>query len=103
MPRARLVFDGDNVYIGKDARIYKIKDDIASKIDWIPWVVDSLDSTSATDALSANMGRTLQDQINSLSWTWKFLSTWNCTTWLPGTPPAQDEVHPGQWSGQSGL
>jgi len=33
MPKARLVFDGDNVYIGKDARIYKIKDDIASKID----------------------------------------------------------------------
>ena len=90
MPKARLVFDGDNVYIGKDARIYWLKDDIASKIDWIPWVVDSLDSTSATDALSANMGRTLQDQINWLSWTWKFLSTWDCTTWLPGTNPQED-------------
>lgn len=90
MPKARLVFDGDNIYIGKDARIYWLKDDIASKIDWIPWVINSLDSTSATDALSANMGRTLQDQINSLSWTWKFLSTWDCTTWLPWTNPQED-------------
>lgn len=90
MPKARLVFDGDNVYIGKDARIYWLKNDIATKIDGIPWVVDSLDSTSATDALSANMGRTLQDQINSMSWTGKFLSTWDATTWLPGTNPQED-------------
>lgn len=90
MPKARLVFDGDNVYIRKDARIYWLKDDIASKIDEIPWVINSLDSTSTTDALSANMGRTLQDQINWLSWTWKFLSTWDCTTWLPETNPQED-------------
>ena len=90
MPKARLIFDGDNIYTEKDARIYKLKNDISSKIDWIPWVVDSLDSISSTDALSANMGRTLQDQINSLSWTWKFLSTWDCTTWLPGTNPQED-------------
>lgn len=90
MPKGRLVFDGDNIYTEKDARIYKLKNDISSKIDWIPWVVDSLDSTSSTDALSANMGRQLQDQINSLSWTWKFLSTWNAVTWLPGTNPQED-------------
>ena len=90
MPKARLVFDGDNIYTEKDARIYKLKNDISSKIDWIPWVVNSLDSISTTDALSANMGRQLQDQINSLSWTWKFLSTWDCTTWLPGTNPQED-------------
>ena len=90
MPKGRLVFDGDNIYTEKDARIYKLKTSVSSKIDAIPWVVDSLDSTSATDALSANMGRQLQDQINSLSWTWKFLSTWDCTTWLPGTNPQED-------------
>lgn len=90
MPKGRLVFDGDNIYTEKDARIYKLKTSVSSKIDAIPWVVDSLDSTSTTDALSANMGRTLQDQINSLSWTWKFLSTWDCTTWLPGTNPQED-------------
>lgn len=90
MPKARLVFDGDNIYTEKDARVYKLKTSVSSKIDTIPWVVDSLDSTSSTDALSANMGRQLQDQINSLSWTWKFLSTWDCTTWLPGTNPQED-------------
>lgn len=90
MPKARLVFDGDNVYIWKDARIYNLKSDIASKIDWIPWVINSLDSTSTTDALSANMGRDLQDQINAMSWIGKFLSTWDCTTWLPGTNPQED-------------
>ena len=90
MPKGRLVFDGDNIYTEKDARIYKLKTSVSSKIDAIPWVVDSLDSISATDALSANMGRQLQDQINSLSWTWKFLSTWDCTTWLPGTNPQED-------------
>ena len=90
MPKWRLVFDGDNLYTEKDARIYKLKSSVSSKIDAIPWVVDSLDSTSATDALSANMGRTLQDQINAVSWIGKFLSTWNCTTWLPSTNPQED-------------
>lgn len=90
MPKGRLVFDGDNLYTEKDARIYKLKTSVSSKIDAIPWVVDSLDSDSPTDALSANMGRALQDQINSLSWTWKFLSSWDCTTWLPGTNPQED-------------
>lgn len=90
MPKARLVFNGDNVYIEKDARIYWLKDDIASKIDWIPWVIDSLDSTSPDDALSANMGRVLQDQINAMSWIGNFLSTWDCTTGLPGTNPQVD-------------
>jgi len=90
MPKGRLVFNGDNIYTEKDARIYKLKSNVSSKIDAIPWVVDSLDSASTTDALSANMGRQLQDQINSLSWTWKFLSTWNAATWLPSTNPQED-------------
>lgn len=97
MPKGRLVFDGDNIYTEKDARIYKLKTGVSSKIDAIPWVVDSLDSTSATDALSANMGRQLQDQINSLSWTWKFLSTWDCVTWLPGTNPQEDPYTYNVW------
>lgn len=90
MPKGRLVFDGDNIYTEKDARIYKLKTSVSSKIDAIPWVVDSLDSTSSTDALSANMGRTLQDQINSMSWIGKFLSAWDCATWLPVTNPQED-------------
>ena len=90
MPKWRLVFDGDNIYTEKEARVYKLKQDISSKIDAIPWVIDSLDSTSTTDALSANMGRELQDQISALSGNFHFLSTWDCTTWLPGTNPAED-------------
>ena len=46
-------------------------------------VVDSLDSTSTTSALSANQGRVLNDKIEDLSWLWKFLSLWNSTTWQP--------------------
>ena len=46
-------------------------------------VVDSLDSTSTTSALSANQGRVLNGKIEDLSWLWKFLSLWNCTTWQP--------------------
>ena len=46
-------------------------------------VVDSLDSTSTTSALSANQGRVLDGKISDLSWLWKFLSLWNSTTWQP--------------------
>lgn len=80
MPKGRLVFDGDNLYTEKEARIYKLKQEISSKIDAIPEVIDNLSSTSTTDALSANMGRELQDQINALSGNFHFLSTWDCTT-----------------------
>ena len=46
-------------------------------------VVDSLDSTSATSALSANQGKVLNDKIEDLSWLWKFLSLWDATTGQP--------------------
>lgn len=90
MPKGRLVFDGDNLYTEKQKRIHKLTPEIEAKIDAIPGVVDSLDGTSTTDALSANMGRALQDQINSLSWSGNFLSTWNAVTWLPLTNPQTD-------------
>lgn len=98
MPKGRLVFDGDNVYTQKDARIYKLKTSVSSKIDAIPWVVNSLDSTSTTDALSANMGKELQDQINELAWVGTFLSTWDCTTWLPITNPQEDPYTYKAWN-----
>ena len=88
MPRARLVFDGDWVYTEKEARIHKLTQETETKIDNIPGVVDDVNSTSTTDALSANMGKRLQDQINQLTWLNKFLSTWNCTTGLPVTDPS---------------
>lgn len=88
MPRARLVFDGDWVYTEKEARIHKLTQETETKIDNIPGVVDDVNSTSTTDALSANMGKRLQDQINQLTGLNKFLSTWDCTTGLPVTDPS---------------
>lgn len=46
-------------------------------------VVDALNSTSATSALSANQGRVLDEKIADLFWLWKFLSLWDSTTWQP--------------------
>ena len=90
MAKARLYFDGDNTYIEKQARIYKMVDEIGEKIDNIPGVINDLNSTSETDALSAAMWKELQDQINALSWNFHFLSSWDCTTGLPWSDPATD-------------
>lgn len=90
MAKARLYFDGDNTYIEKEARIYKMVDEIGDKIDNIPGVINNLSSTSETDALSAAMWKELQDQINAMSWNYHFLSSWDCTTGLPWSDPATD-------------
>ena len=49
----------------------------------IPSVIDSVQSTSTTDALSANQGKELQDQINDLAALGRFLSLWDATTGQP--------------------
>ena len=49
----------------------------------IPSVIDALNSTSTTDALSANQWKVLKDAIDNLSWLWKFLSLWNSSTGQP--------------------
>ena len=57
----------------------------------IPGVVDNTTSTSATDALSANQGRVLQEQIDQLKALGRFLSNWDATTGLPASnPPGYD-------------
>ena len=98
MPKARLIFDGDWVYTEKEARIHKLTQETENKIDNIPGIVDDVNSTSTTDALSANMGKYLQDQINNISWTTIFLSTWDCTTGLPETDPAVDPYTYKTWN-----
>jgi hypothetical protein len=59
--------------------------------DWATWklikdggviptpttVVDNLNSTSTTSALSANQGRVLDGKIADLMALWKFLSLWS--------------------------
>lgn len=87
MPRGRLIFDGDNQYTEKEKRIHKLTQEVENKIDNIPWVVDDANSISTTDALSARMGKVLQDQINELKSMWRFLSTWDCVNGLPTTDP----------------
>ena len=53
--------------------------------DWgaLPSVINSLDSTSTTDSLSAAQWKALKDAIDNISWLWKFLSLWNSATWQP--------------------
>ena len=50
-------------------------------------VVDNLNSTSTTSALSANQGKVLDGKISDLFGLWKFLSLWDATTWLPDSFP----------------
>lgn len=97
MPKARLTYDGDGDYIEKDRRVLQLTQEIQDKVDAIPWVVDDLTETSSTDALSANMGRVLQEQINELSALWHFLSGWNASTWLPATNPRVDPYYYKTW------
>lgn len=90
MPRAKLTINGDNLYTEKVKRIQKLTQETESKIDGIPGVVNDATSTSTTDALSANMWKVLQDQINELKSMWRFLSTWDCTLGLPTTDPVDN-------------
>ena len=55
----------------------------------VPLVVDSVESTSTTSALSANMGKELKDQIDNLSGRGRFLALWNCATGLAETNPPE--------------
>lgn len=50
---------------------------------WNVNVIDNLTSTSTTDALSANQWRILEWKIEDLQALGKFLSLWDCETWLP--------------------
>lgn len=51
-------------------------------------VVDDLNSTDRTNALSARQGRILYNYIQNLQSLGKFLSNWNSATWLPTTNPS---------------
>lgn len=53
----------------------------------IPDVINELNSMETNSALSAAMWRELSKEIQWLKSIWKFLSTWDCTTWEPETDP----------------
>lgn len=50
-------------------------------------IINNTSTTTTNEALSANMGKELQDQVNNLKNIGKFLSIWDCTTGLPTTDP----------------
>ena len=89
MLKARLHFDGDNVWIEKLAREYSLTQDVEDKLNSIPEVIDNVTTDSGTDALSARMGMRLQEQIDNLASRGRFLSVWNAATWLPETDPLE--------------
>lgn len=62
-------------------------------------VIDNVTSTSTTAALSANMGRALQEEIDAISGRGRYLSNWNCKTGLPTTEPETlpYELHSGDY------
>lgn len=65
---------------------YDTVDDVVKVYDGTNWkstVIDSLNSTSATSALSANQWRILDWKIADMMGLGKFLSLWNSTTGQP--------------------
>ena len=63
----------------------------------VPLVDDTLYSTSSEDALSARQWRILYDYIQNLQSRWRFLSNWNCVTWLATTNPADNPYQYRTW------
>ena len=53
----------------------------------IPTVIDALNSTCTTEALSAKQWCVLNSKIATLEARGRFLSNWNATTWLPVSFP----------------
>lgn len=51
-------------------------------------IYNVLNSTAIDKALSANMGKELNDRLNNVESRGRFLSVWDCTTGLPETDPA---------------
>ena len=51
-------------------------------------ILNVLNSTAIDKALSANMGKELNDRLNNVESRGRFLSVWDCTTGLPETDPA---------------
>ena len=52
-------------------------------------IINTTDSTATNKALSANMGKSLQDQIDNLSARGRFLALWNCATGLAQSNPPE--------------
>lgn len=87
----------DWVYLDKIDRTFTLTEKYKAKVDAIPGVVNDLNSTSTTDALSAAMWRTIKDKLDELSSIGSFLSVWDCTLWLPQTDPLSEPYYYAKW------
>ena len=63
----------------------------------VPLVEDNLFSIDPDSALSANQGRILWENIYNLQSRWRYLSNWNCDTWLPVTNPTDNPYRYKAW------
>lgn len=63
----------------------------------VPNVINNVTSTSTSDALSANQGKLLQDQINDLKAMGRFLSLWDCETGMPISFPLSTPYNYQTW------
>lgn len=71
-------------------------DDLTDK-PTIPTVINSLTSTDTSNALSAAQWKILNDKIADLQSLGKFLSLWDCATWLPISFPHQTPYTYSTW------
>lgn len=63
----------------------------------VPDVIDSLSSTSITDALSAHQGKVLYDYIQNVGSRWRYLSNWDSATGLAVTNPEESPYEYKAW------
>lgn len=96
--KAELIYTADWVSLDKKGREFSLLPDVMERLENFPKVIDNVTTTSSTDALSANMGKLLQDQINEMSWASTFLSLWDSTTWLPETNPTTNPYRYKVWN-----
>lgn len=85
--KATQLYNGDWVYVEKASREITLTNEVKTKIDKIPSVVNGFWSDDPNAALSAAAGKLLKEQVDNVSSMWKYLSAWDCTTGLPQTDP----------------
>lgn len=56
----------------------------------VPDVIDNLYTVDSDNALSAKQWKILYDYIQNLQSVGRFLSNWDCATWLPTTNPSEN-------------